>query len=193
MSKKKVLPQYRAQYLTDYFVDYAGNKRMFTLCAISIPVEDEGFVWDAIKNYDYMDDTIYFDEDTEILDTHFTKELRLGMAVQCPDDEPDEKMGEVIAYGKALKYNNHVMLVSHPGMINTMLVDALLKQEAEYFKKNPDSYIAGYNNHKWKYLKQEQVNYECNNLHYNNNNAAIESDVENIKNYLNNEDYQKSL
>lgn len=142
MSKKKVWPEYKAQYLTDYFVDYAGHQRMFTLCAVSVPMEALGVI-----NFPEIEDVYVF-----------SKELRLGMAVQCHDDKADENLGKTIAYGKALKYNDHVMCVTSPGMINTVMVDALLKQEAEYFKRNPESYIAGYKQKKFKWEAKHKDN-----------------------------------
>lgn len=156
MSKKKNLPEYRAQYLTDYFTDYAGNKRMFTLCAVTIPevvIPSNPGINSVI--YDPETYTISWKESKDVYPT-FTKKLKLGISVQCPEDMPDEELGKKIAYGKALKYDNHVMMVTKEGMINTKVVEALLEQEADYFQKNPDSYIAGYKKKMWKY-KEEQM------------------------------------
>lgn len=147
MSKKKILPEYRAQYLTDYFVDYAGNKRMFTLCAISIPLDaDEDMMVGVVGTGADIKDCLVFD-----------KQLKLGMAVQCPEDPADEELGKKIAYGKAVKYSDHVMAVTDAGMINTVMVDALLHQEAEFFKRNPESYIAGYKKKMFQYWKQKTI------------------------------------
>lgn len=123
---KKNLPNYKVQYYSDYFVDYKGSKRMFTLAAVSVP---------------------------ETEDDNGMKRLHLGMSIQHSDDKADPELGKKIAYGKAIKYWDHVLLASSPGMINTAMVDALLKQEAEYFKKNPSSYITGYEHLKKQWLK----------------------------------------
>ena len=147
MSKKKVLPQYRAQYLTDTFVDYAGRERMFTLCAVSIDL--------IKKNYGALVGS-YYEEVDEDSGLEFVKELRLGMAVQDADDMPEAEIGKKVAYGKALTYNDHVLTVTHAGMVNTLMVETLLKQEAEYFKRNPASYIAGYNTYKFRYFKEKE-------------------------------------
>ena len=154
MSKKKNLPEYRAQYLTDYFIDYAGNHRMFTLCAVTVP-ETTIISSNTAEHYIIHQDEIIINFD-DIKNLTFPKKLKLGMAVQCPEDDANEELGKKIAYGKALKYNDHIMMVTREGMINTKLVTALLEQEAEYFKKNPDSYIAGYKKKMWKY-KVEQM------------------------------------
>ena len=59
---------------------------------------------------------------------------------------------EYIAVGKSLKGKGKYLLVTDSGLINTKMVRALLEQEADYFKRNPESYIAGYNKaaEKWK-------------------------------------------
>ena len=141
MSKKKNLPEYRAQYLTDYFIDYAGNHRMFTLCAVTVP-----------------ETTIISSNTAEHYIIH-QDEIIINL---------NEELGKKIAYGKALKYNDHIIMVTREGMINTKLVTALLEQEAEYFKKNPDSYIAGYKKKMWKYKVEQMedvIKKEINKLH----------------------------
>ena len=42
-------------------------------------------------------------------------------------------------------------------MINTKMVKALLEQEAEHFKKDPGSYLAGYNEAKTRYAKDGKI------------------------------------
>ena len=56
-----------------------------------------------------------------------------------------------IALGKALKMldapekrTGKIIAVSDKGLVNSAVVDAILDQEAAYFKRNPGSYIAGY-------------------------------------------------
>lgn len=169
MSKKKKLPEYRAQYLIDYFTDYAGNNRMFTLCAVTIPCEVSPISvlsnWQdsiTITNIGTVGNNSICEIKSKDSNTEkypaFTKKLKIGISVQCPDDDPNEELGKKIAYGKALKYNDHTLLVTRDGMINTKLVMALLEQEAEYFKKNPESYIAGYKKKMWKYYEDKHIN-----------------------------------
>ena len=43
------------------------------------------------------------------------------------------------------------MWVSHAGMINTDVVNALIEQEMKFFENNPGSIIAGYDEAKRKY------------------------------------------
>lgn len=167
MSKKKKQPEYRAQYYVDSFKDYTGAERKFTLCAVTIPITDiygKGFTGCMVPKYpvDVAQDwnnTIY---DMDMLDENIihsymnvdlTKMIKIGIAVQCVDDEYNEEIGQKIAYGKAVKYYDHILIVSRPGMINTIMVDALLQQEAEHFKKNPESYIPSYNKRKknWEF------------------------------------------
>ena len=80
------------------------------------------------------------------------KYLFIGMSIRNPEDKYDEEIGKRIAVGKALNGKGKQLYASHAGLINTKMVQALLEQEAEYFKRDPQSYIAGYRNaeKRWK-------------------------------------------
>lgn len=134
-TKKVWEPEFRSQFLSGTFVDYAGNKRNYTMCAVSIPVN--GMTATSFGSQFYVD-----------------KMLSIGVAVRSVRDA-ENGMGPRIAYGKAVNTRSmdHVMFVSHPGMINTTMVDALLKQEAAHFEKDPGTYLAGYNHDKMKFEK----------------------------------------
>ena len=98
----------------------------------------------------------FIDEVDEVL-APITKMLSVGVATRCVRDTHDADLGVRIAYGKALKLLDHSLYVSHPGMINTKMVKALLEQEADHFKKDPGSYLAGYNDAKARYAKDGKI------------------------------------
>lgn len=130
-------PEFKHQSVTGQFVDYAGNTRDFTMVAVSVPV-------DMLL----VDGTLAY--------RNCEKVLTIGVAVRSAQDK-DNGMGVRIAYGKALKKADHILAVTHEGMINTTMVDALLQQEAAYFAKNPGMYLAGYNDDKERYEKTGRV------------------------------------
>lgn len=175
-TKKVWNPEYKHETLTGTFVDYRGNERDFTMVAVSIPMKDKDVVVThpvefedtyeiPAKNVlnentgqiEYIPSHIetYQDEYDEVI-ADVAKMLSIGVAVRCVRDE-DKGLGEQIAYGKAITLLNHTLYVSHPGMINTKMVKALLEQEAEHFKKDPGSYITGYNADKHRFEATGQI------------------------------------
>lgn len=124
-------------YKVDKFTDYTGLEREFIIAAVSVPGYSEQLL--------PIDDWNCSQIDCE-------KVLYLGVSVRHPSDKYDQEIGKKIAVGKALKLKGKQLFVSHAGLINTKMVEALLEQEAEYFKRDPSSYIAGYRQQerKWK-------------------------------------------
>jgi hypothetical protein len=49
------------------------------------------------------------------------------------------------------------MYATQPGMINTPVVLALMRQEAEFIKSNPGRIIAGYNEKKIKFDRNQEI------------------------------------
>lgn len=121
----------RIETLVDSFIDENGYTRHFVIAAISI-VFDESNEPDVVldSNAKQCQNVI--------------KGLKLGFSICNPADEFDINLGIKIAIGRARKNSEYAILVSEPGFINTKLVQAFLEQEAEYFKHNPESRIAGY-------------------------------------------------
>lgn len=144
-NKKVWTPELRTQFVKGQFKDYAGNMRDYVMAAVSIPADGEVFVNEG-KNI------------PEDCCASTTKMLSIAVAVRCPLD-PDNGMGERIAYGKATtpRSMNHVMFVTHEGMINTTMVTALLQQEAAHFEKNPGTYITAYDKDMQRYKKTGKV------------------------------------
>lgn len=173
---KEWTPEYKYETLSGVFTDYRGNERDFTMVAVSIPMENEYARVEKtvefenemeVPDKEYYNDkgdvidfepgyTTFFMDEKDVIIAPVVKMLSVGVAVRCVRDK-DTGIGERIAYGKAIKFRNHVLFVSHPGMINTKMVKALLEQEAEHFKKDPGSYLAGYNVDKFKFEKTGKI------------------------------------
>ena len=126
----------KVSYRTDVFTDFTGKERQFVLCAVSTDNED----------LCYGDKSVF-----------------LGLAVQSPiDPEKNEELAKVIAKGKALSAKRCLGVLStfgNKGLINSRVIDALLQQEAEYFKGNPGKYIKGYDKDKALFLNSKDRYY----------------------------------
>ena len=104
-----------AEFIEGTFIDYKGDKREYTICALSCPIE-EG------------DDKA---SDSEI------KQLRLGIAVRRDGDEYVRGIGMAEAERKAKENPFSVLRSDTCGVINSTMVQAILEQEAEFFENNP--------------------------------------------------------
>lgn len=140
----------RIETLVDSFVDVNGDTRHFVIAAVSEILPTTYGEYDPECDEDEKDNelihqVIVYDEDffEEELDT-VVKALRLGWAICNPKDKFDEKLGKTIAIGRARKSSEVALYATQLGYINTKLVKAFLEQEAEYFKANPETCIAGY-------------------------------------------------
>ena len=178
MSKtKEWVPEFKHETYRGTFKDYRGNDREFTMVAVSIPMDEyenprvvktveieneidfpdkeirneNGDIINFIPGY-----THFYNIDTDVEVSPVVKMLSVGVAVLSVRDN-DTGIGERIAYGKAVKLRNHVLYATHPGMINTKMVQAFLEQEAEHFKKDPGSYLTAYNADKFLYEKTGKI------------------------------------
>ena len=146
---------FKVEFKIDTFVDFAGIEREFILAAVSVPVPwNDHHIW--IPDIDSIIDR-QWEDDTRI---NAEKYLLIGISVRNAADKYDEEIGKRIAVGKALKLKGKQIIASHAGLINTKMVQALLEQEAEYFKRDPQSYIAGYNDakRKWEQKREQSGN-----------------------------------
>jgi len=141
----------KTEFKIDKFVDYAGVEREFILAAVSVPLPRQAFVY--IPNPNSYDNMFYLED----LATPLEKYLFIGMSIRNPEDKYDEEIGKRIAVGKALKGKGKQIYASHAGLINTKMVQALLEQEAEYFKRDPQSYIAGYRNAEKRWKEKQKL------------------------------------
>lgn len=122
------------EYLCDSFVDFLGKEHKFVLCALSQVKED-------VEVYDGETGAYY----------ESARVLTIGCSVCNLNDDYDEELGKKIAYNRAKSEKYIPTLVSTmPGVINTGLVQALLRQEADYIKRDPNCVISGYNEKKHK-------------------------------------------
>lgn len=132
MSKKE-----KVAFVSDSFMDKSGVKHSFVIAAVSIPVEGTCI-------------TVAFDEEGDVNpDSRFselpiTKVVSLGYSFCNANDQFDLELGKKIAEGRAKKYLDRVMMTSDSGMINTRTVDAILSQEADFVKANPQLFIKGF-------------------------------------------------
>ncbi len=133
----------RVVFRNGMFTDYKGNQRQYIVAAVS----------ERTQNADGICSTVIEDGNTpdEIICADAVKRLTLGFAICSPEDKWDEELGKTIALGKAVKRPARIMWVSHAGMINTDVVNALIDQEMKFFENNPGCVIAGYDEAKRKY------------------------------------------
>ena len=125
------------------FTDYRGKVHKFIVAAVSQEVDG------------YLD---LYDESGNVEDTvAIIKAVKIGVAICNPNDEYDEDRGLRIAMGKAMKSTEYAMYSTVPGMINTAVVEALLKQEAQFIKDNPNRVIPGYLEEKAKYEHRQMI------------------------------------
>ena len=135
----------KVNYHIDKFVDNNGIEREFILAAVSIDFRKD-------KSTLLSHATVI---STEMESDYYTMEkaLCIGIAVRRPEDTFNKELGMKIAKGKALKVlknpeKGKIIFASDSGLINTKMVQALLEQEALYFKRDPRCYISGYATHK---------------------------------------------
>lgn len=140
----------KIEYLVDKFKDYTGQEREFILAAVSVPAPlNPSSV--IIPDFNTVEGDYYSDD----LILSLEKVLLIGMSIRNADDKYDEEIGKRIAVGKAMKLKGKQLILSHAGLANTKMVRALLEQEADYFKRDPQSYIAGYNERAKKYKENK--------------------------------------
>ena len=122
------------------FTDFKGLVHKFVVAAVSMTVDAE---------------VDLYDEDKLVGWSYIDKAVKLGVAVCNPEDEYSEEKGKMIAINKARNCDDYALYATLPGMINTAVVDALVKQEVEFIKNNPVRVIPGYIEEKEKYEKRQ--------------------------------------
>lgn len=133
--------------LKDSFVDYAGRTHHFVVAAVTNGLVNESGQLPLIICPDGIE--------ANCVGT-VEKGIRISVSICNPEDEFVEKVGVLKAVARA-RNCQPVLYVTDPGYINETLVEAFLKQEAEYLKSNPDVYIRGYNDSKERYLKRKKM------------------------------------
>ena len=143
-----------AEYLVDSFVDFKGDVHQVVLCALS--QSPESIDSDSLMVAWSDGETV--DESADIFHDVF-RMVSLGIAICCPADKKafSEEIGKKIALNRAEKEVPKFVSLS-PGVVNTTLVRAFLRQEMEFIKKNPEQFIVGYAEAKERYDKK--VNFD---------------------------------
>lgn len=130
----------KVQYISGTFTDFKGQERHFVMAAVSI-----------VDNLAYVD----MSEGENFLGV--PKCVSIGVSVCLPYDKFDEELGKKIAYGKAMKSTEHRLYATDEGLINTVMINGLLEQESEYFKKYPGRYLKGYDAYKARYERATRI------------------------------------
>jgi hypothetical protein len=149
-----------AEFLIDSFIDYKGDIHQVILCALSqSPEETDG---DDLMVAWSDGDTV--DNSADIYHVVY-RTVSLGVAICCPADKKvfSEEIGKKIAQNRAEKEVPKFVSL-FPGVVNTTLVRAFLKQEMEFIKKNPEQFIAGYAEAKARYEKKLNLDKTVKNL-----------------------------
>lgn len=128
MSKKE-----KVAFISDSFMDKNGQKHSFIIAAVSIPLNELCFtVFPEVEEQQDLEGII------------LRKCLSLGYAFCNASDEFKPEIGKMIAEGRAKKKPSKVLFTSDSGMVNTESVNAILKQEADFVKANPQLFIKGF-------------------------------------------------
>lgn len=132
----------RVVYRVDSFVDFTGIERQFVMAALSQETDAALEDWtEGVRDWDI----------------YCPKRLSLGISVCRPEDTFNEETGKAIALGKARRNVDHAFYSTDPGLINRGVVEALLDQEAAFFKQCPGKYITGYDEAKEKYEEEHKM------------------------------------
>ena len=151
----------KVHFHSDYFVDYNNKVHKFIICAVTSNLSKEA---------------------GNII---LTKSVKFGIAICNPCDTFDVKLGLDIAQRKAENSDN-IVYSTKSGVLNDNTIKYLLKQEAEYVKKNPGCYIKGYREAE-KIFNQNKEKEAKRNYIYN----GFTSKEKEIYNYL--KDYKESF
>lgn len=158
------------EVINDSFVDYAGKTHHFTIAAVSslLPRNTKEMGKDSPTDNDDLKVThevsVYVEDygtDSYLCDV--TKVVRLGIAICNPTDTFEDSVGALKAIARA-RANEPALLAVNPGTINTKVVRALLSQEAEYLKNNPENFIVGYADMKARYMRRQEMEAKANNF-----------------------------
>lgn len=114
-------------YLADEFVDFTNTIRPFMLCAILTTDPEEVWITD----------------------------VAIGLSVTKKGDKFDNRLGSIIAKGKADK-KPIVSILANSKILNAYTIQSLLESQAEHFKRFPEQYIANYEKDKQKFFREKQ-------------------------------------
>lgn len=164
-------------FIVDSFIDYKDEIHKFVIVAISQSLPTKG----SELNKDQFHSKQEVIHDVEIYVDNYGaydslgligKVVKIGIAICNPEDDFDEKIGYNKAYSRA-KQNTPILYANlyNPGVINSEVIKALLRQEATYIKNNPSKYIKGYKESEKKYKFNERM------MEMEENFSSLEDDV----------------
>lgn len=145
-------------FFVDSFVDYQGIEHHFVVASLSqtLPKTEKEFFDDTdTPDANVTHYVMSYTEYDSIESAEVFKSLSLGISICNPEDEFNVEVGKAKALARA-KCSVPVLYATKPGVINTTMVKALMKQEAEYLKNNPDAYIKGYSAAEKKYEQHQK-------------------------------------
>lgn len=148
-----------AEYLVDYFIDFAGEKHYVVMCALSRSHFDENYsllVGWADNEMDMINPTM--DPCYEVY-----RSLTLGIAICNPIDGFVEEVGKKIAYNKA-KISDPVLYSIQKGEINSAFTQSYLRNKMDFLKEHPERFINAYDDAKTKYKERQKLVAEMSNL-----------------------------
>ena len=151
------------EVIKDSFVDYAGKTHHFMIAAISTVLPSKGAHLEN-NSISVDDDANIFYEvvgqieecDLEEYLGNVVKVVRIGVSICNPEDTFNEKAGAFKATARA-RNAEPALYSSNVGFINARVIKALLEQEAEYLKNNPENFIKGYAEMKRNFLKKQEM------------------------------------
>ena len=136
-----------AKFINDSFVDFAGKIHYFTVVATStnkkgtyIVNEESGYCFPPVET-----------------------EIHLGVSICNPEDSFDGYKGITKATKRA-DNSPAILYITKKCYGTNGLINALLKRETEYIKKNPGKYIKGYDEARIRYFKRKRMENIENNL-----------------------------
>ena len=156
----------KEQYLCSEFVDFEGKTHKFIIAAYSEVLPTHSAELNLYEEEDFpvtYDVSGYIDDSWEESLGPVVKKLSIGVAICHPDDTYNEELGKKKALKAAIQ-STKVLYSSKLGLINTPMVTALLQQEAEFLKNNPELYIKGYRERHKKYLADTKLEDDFNDL-----------------------------
>lgn len=146
MSKKE-----KVAFISDSFMDKNGIKHSFVIAGVSMPVEKPCFCIEfGVEDKEVKEHCgeecakLLPNPDSKFFGLPVTKVLSIGYAFCNANDEFNLEIGKKIAEGRAKKYLDKVVMVSDSGIINTSVVNAILSQESDFVKANPQLFIKGF-------------------------------------------------
>lgn len=130
----------KVYYYKGQFTDPIGKVHHFVIAGVLRRCHKSSYV----ETYDQET----WSNGIEYGDKELERYLSIGISIQNPEDNYDERIGELQAEGRALKPRKSEQIreiyVTKFGMLNESLVFAILQNIGDAIVSNPESFIPGY-------------------------------------------------